>query len=167
MMNTLESGQQSIPKSKPPVWRMVALGVVILMCGMVIGGGLTTYVLWKQVETTIMHPRLMPERIVEHMESSLDLTPEQAEQIQEIFARRHERFDRLRVEMEPLVQAEIDSIREEVARVLTPEQLEEWNRRFDRMHKRWFRGPMFGERKRHGPPPHFGRGGPPDPPPGP
>jgi hypothetical protein len=164
MMNTIEPGSQTLPKTQPSVWRMLILGVVILMCGMVIGGGLTTYVLWKRVESTITHPRLMPERIVEHMESSLNLTPEQAEQVREIFARRHERFDKMRVEMEPLVQAELDSIREEVSRVLTPEQLEEWNRRFDRMHRRWFRGPMFGEGRRHGPPHPFGRGGPPEPP---
>jgi hypothetical protein len=166
-MSTVEPGSQTLPKAKRPVWRMVILGVVILVCGMVIGGGLTTYVLWKRVETTIMHPRLMPERIVEHMESSLDLTPEQAEQIREIFTRRHERFDKLRVEMEPLIQAELDSIREEVSRVLTPEQLEEWTSGFDRMHRRWFRGPMFGKGPRPGPPPHFHRGEPPEPPPGP
>lgn len=163
-MSTAEQEPQSLPQAKPPVWRGVLLGFLILVCGMVIGGGLTTRILWKRVESNILHPRLIPERIVEHMESSLDLSPEQTEQIREIFARSFERFDELRVEMEPLVKAELDSIREEVAAVLTPEQLEKWNRRFDRMRKRWFRGPMFGKGIRRDPPHLFGRGGHPEPP---
>lgn len=164
-MSTTGQGSQALPKTRPPVWRTVILGVVILVCGMVIGGGFTTYVLWKRVESTILHPRLVPERIVEHMEASLELSDEQVEQIREIFARRHERFDQLREEVEPLVHAELDSIHAEVARVLTPEQLEQWNSRFDRMHRRWFRGPMFGKGPLHGGPHHpFGRGGHPEPP---
>ncbi len=154
MTNDDQRGKD-LPISRRLWGRGALIGAVILLCGMVIGGGLTSFVVWRRVQNSVMNPRVMPARIVDHMRGPLDLTDEQAQQLHEIFTRHHSRFEELRKEMEPLVEEELEAIRTEVAAVLTPEQLEKWNRRFDRMRKRWFRGPMFGRKGPHGPPPHF------------
>jgi hypothetical protein len=54
------------------------LGIVILICGGLIGAGVTAHVFWERFLRAAHSPEDAPARIVERMAGRLDLTDEQA-----------------------------------------------------------------------------------------
>jgi len=110
---------------------MLLFGVVILLCGMAIGGGLTTKILWNRLLYNIQHPEHVPVLIVKSMEKGLGLNAEQADQIRPIINAHFKNIHDIRREIRPRFDAELDGMRNEVAAVLTPEQAEHWKKGFD------------------------------------
>jgi Spy/CpxP family protein refolding chaperone len=115
------------------------LGIVILICGALIGAGVTAHVFWERFLHAAHSPEDAPARIVERMAGRLDLTDEQVEQIEQIVAERREALLDIRRETQPRVGAEIEGMRLEVAAVLTPEQATRWNERMESLKERWMR----------------------------
>lgn len=143
--------QTPLAPMRPPTrsrGRTALFGAVLLLCGMIIGAGVMATVLWERFQHSVRDPRRMPERMVDDMRQGLQLSDDQAGQIQVIMERHKDEFEAIRIEMEPRIQAHMDQVNAEIQQVLTPEQRREWERRFARERRRWSRAP--GERR--GPP---------------
>jgi hypothetical protein len=136
----------SLPPPKPSLWRQLALGLVILVCGIVIGasGGL---LLGKRLWHPPRDP--MPRDVMPRMTERLNLTPEQQKQIGQIVSKRLVAVAEIRKEMRPRIGEQMQLMQSEVAEVLNAEQKAEW--------RRWFREV---QRARPGAPPGWPRGGP-------
>jgi|GEM_PF-3057285 len=129
------------PPGRKHSMKQYFLGIVILLCGMVIGAGLMSFVLWNSLQKPMRLYDRMPDRIVEDMKTHIDLTEEQAEQIQEVFRRHLAVFDSVRQEVEPKINNEISLMENEIRDILTKEQQERWEDRYMKFRRRWFPGP--------------------------
>ncbi len=112
-------------------------GIIILLCGMFIGSGLTLHVLWIQLTDAIQNPDQMPDRITLRMTRVSDLTEAQALEVRSIWDREYCALESLRAEIAPRVQAELDKTRDEIVAVLDPDQARRWLKRFELLRKRW------------------------------
>lgn len=147
-----EEAGTPIPSPAKPRRRwliQILLSLVILSCGIAIGSAVTLNVVWKRFVDGFQRPEGITNRVVSRMKWTLELTPEQEEQIQQIFKEHEETIRAIRMEYQPFIQAEMESLEEKVKGVLTPEQAEEWGERFRGMEKMWM-----------GPRPPGGPGGP-------
>jgi Spy/CpxP family protein refolding chaperone len=147
MAQEKEAFNAPLPRRRRRWGRTVLLGALILACGMVVGAALTMHLRWPRL-LRAAHPwERAPERIVSRMSGQLDLTQEQETQIQGILAKHHLAMEGIRTEVEPRVEAQMDSMRREVEGVLTPEQARRWTDRFEKMRRHW---PPGGPRRRPG-----------------
>jgi Spy/CpxP family protein refolding chaperone len=115
---------------------------------------------WSLLRGPIPHrPDFVRGRIVEHLDESLQLTPQQREQVEKIMERHHQRMREISEGMRPRMRQEIDAANREVESLLTPEQ----RKKFEKMKMRMRFGQRPGGRRRGNgpPPPHDGH-----PPPG-
>lgn len=112
---------------------MVLLGVVILGSGIVIGSVGTLMVVRKAMVRAVEHPEQMPERATNRMARRYDLTERQQTEVEAILRERLQRMARIRHQMRPRLDAELDSLREEVAGVLTDEQAAAWREDMGRL----------------------------------
>ncbi len=151
-----------LPRPRRRWVRTTLLGIVILLCGMVIGGAVTLHARWPRLLLARHSWERMPEHIANRMRTELDLTEEQQRHIERILAKHHAAMESIRVEVQPRVQAQIDSMRRDIDAVLTPDQAVRWSEHFKRM-------PRHGPRSEHGRGPGFPgrRGEPPPKPPDP
>jgi Spy/CpxP family protein refolding chaperone len=147
------------PASAPPrsrVWREVLLGLVILLCGIIIGAGGTVL-----VGRGILlgrgpgQPDRTSREIARHMSERLDLTPDQQKQVRDIVRTHMVRINEVRNRGRQEAEQELDLMRDDVAKVLTPEQAQAWRTEFERMRRFAPRRPPGGGRP-EGP---GGRGG--------
>ncbi len=127
----------SLPKPRRRWVRTGLLGLVILLCGMIIGGALTLHFRWPRLLLARQPWERMPEHIADRMREELGLTEEQQKEIQTILAKHHGAMESIRVEVQPRVEAQIDSMRREIDAVLTPEQARRWTERFEKMRRHW------------------------------
>jgi Spy/CpxP family protein refolding chaperone len=107
-------------------------------------------------------------RFLNALERELDLTPDQQQRIREIHEESHLEIQKLRHELRPRLERQMDETHDRILAVLTPEQQERF-KELEREHRRrmgrFFLGEgRFGGRgRRRGPP----RDAPPEPPPEP
>lgn len=147
-----------LPPPDGRAWLALALGAIILICGMAIGVGAT--VLWRRGEWRRPGPRVgaFPAHMVEHLRERYGLTEEQTRKARELFERSLKALHGVRRRMLPLIKAEHEKLRKEMRTILTPEQYERWSKDFGERQRRWFRsgsGPgrgRFRGRRRPGPP---------------
>lgn len=118
-------------------WRAFFLGVVILVCGMVIGAGGTVVVMKHIILHAIQHPEEAPQRITDRVRGRLDLTEAQATKVKAILAERQKKIQALRRQVQPEVEKELEKAKEDVAAVLNPDQAKKWRERFDHL-RIWF-----------------------------
>ena len=132
--------QLPVPR-KRRFWRALLLGMVILLCGMLIGAGVTVIVLQKFVLYAIHHPEEVPNRVAERLRNKLSLSDEQAKKVKAILTERQKAFLVLRRMARPKVERELERLREEVAAVLDENQARKWRKRFDRLRRQWMPPP--------------------------
>jgi len=125
--------------------RTIALGLVILVCGGLLGSGITLVVVRRTMEV-IQTPGEAPKRIAERMRSKLDLSPEQTSQVLTVLEKREQCLRSILREIEPKIEEELLKTRDQVSAILKPEQAEKWRKRFDTLHERW-RSRWFGPRQ--------------------
>ena len=114
-------------------WRGILLGLAILFCGAAIGTGTTSIVTKKITRKHILEawrgsPR-MSELMANRIERVLDLSPEQAEQVQGIVKERMGAVREIVEERRPLIDEQLKLMKDEVAGVLNEEQAEKWGER--------------------------------------
>lgn len=119
--------------SKKGRWRLLLAGVVILVCGIVIGSGLTIIVVRKMIINSMRHPERIPNRITRRMKRKLDLTDEQAQRVKETVARYMHQLERIRKESRPRVYRQLEMLKEEVAKILNEKQRKVWRKRFKKL----------------------------------
>ncbi len=163
---TIPGNPPAPPRPERHRLRHVLLGTVILVCGFLIGVGVSGHLLWYRLLHGGPTPERLSRRITERLTDRLDLSEEQEAQVRRILAGHRRRLSEIIEDTHPRMDQEIERLQAEVAAVLTPEQAERWREQIRRMRERWQRwrpgeeGP--GPRPPGPPPPGHPRGdGPP------
>lgn len=112
---------------------MAVLGLVILLCGMVIGAGITVRVARRAVVHAVTHPEEMPAQAAERLAARLDLTDEQRAQVEQILRQRLTTLAALRSRLRPHVDRELDALDAEISAVLDEQQRARWHHDFERL----------------------------------
>jgi len=150
-VSPMSTGGGALPRPRSRTWPVIGLGLVLLVCGSVIGAGAA--VLWLKA---YLPPPPPPESavagIVRDMRARYDLSEEQALKVREIMQRRIDAMEAIHRDAQEKSEAEREKLRGEMKTVLRPEQYAEWLAHFEAVGAR--RGPAGGG---GGPP---GAGGP-------
>jgi hypothetical protein len=135
---TAEHGPPHPPiaaKPKKRRWAKVLLGIVILLCGIIIGAGGTAAGMHKLIHRVFEHPEELPEMITTRMEKKLNLTREQAVEVKGILDTRIGNIQEIMREVHPRIHGELMLLRDEIDEVLDEEQGKKWRERFKRFHE--------------------------------
>ena len=138
----MHPGGGPLPRPRSGAWLMIVLGLVILICGNVIGAGVAALWLKQYLPVQPPPPAGATERIIGDMQDRYDLNEEQARKIREIMQRRLEALEAIRRDAQEKSEAEREKLRDEMKTVLTPEQYTRWLERFEELGAR--RGPPGG-----------------------
>ncbi len=141
--NTPES---PLPVPRRSVWKTVALGTVLLLCGMFIGSGLTLIGIKRRVDEFRARPDLLSERMVDRMDAELELTDKQTEEIRKIFGEARRESAQMRERGRAQAQAFFRDFQGKVSQVLTPSQQSEWEEWFRKARGRAMRERSGGPR---------------------
>jgi len=76
------------------------------------------------------------ERLVEHLDHELTLTPQQKEAVRQIVQRRRARIEAIAATTRPQMRQEVESLNAEIEKVLSPEQRQKFQTLSKRMHQR-------------------------------
>ncbi len=109
------------------------MGLLLLLCGVIIGASLTAAFGFNRLMATIHEPETIPPRIVARMKWNLSLTDEQAEQVEAIITDLQRDLVSIRDRNLPEIERELEQARTEVLEVLTPEQGKIYNRGFEKL----------------------------------
>jgi hypothetical protein len=144
--------------------RQIALqaivGMVILICGGVIGWGAAVLNL-KDKMMMPPGPRPPTNEVVEDMVERYDLNAEQAKKVEAAFTKRRETLQTIFEEFRSKSEAEFQKLSADIKKILTTEQYAHWEQDFRRRRRpgpRWDRGPGRPGERGQGP----GRGRPGD-----
>jgi Spy/CpxP family protein refolding chaperone len=140
MSNLPPALPQTYP-ARPRRWVRIFAALLIFFGGMVCGGGLAVIVAVRNIRHAIHHPEEVPGRITRYLTRRLDLTADQADQVERDIAECQMHLQAIRRENQPRVSAELLLLRQRVAQVLTPEQRSKWDDIFDDAIDRWMPPP--------------------------
>jgi hypothetical protein len=140
-----------IPMSNPPTlpttlrprrrWLRVLAALLIFLGGMVCGGGLTVIVAVHNIRYAVRHPETVPPRIAKYLKRQLDLTPDQATQVEALIAQTQRHLQEIRRRNQPEVAMELANLRQQVGNILTVDQRDKWDAIFDQAVDRWLPPP--------------------------
>jgi hypothetical protein len=116
-------------------WKMVLLGVVILLCGMVIGAGITFHVGNVMIFRAMSPGSGMGEHITKRINRDLRLTDEQRSQVAKIVAHRVAAVKSILMDAYPRIKDQFELFHDEVTPLLTEEQRLKWERHYQKMQK--------------------------------
>lgn len=133
-MSETEPTSVTAPRRRLPAY---VQSFLFLLCGIIIGSGVTVLFLRGALNRLVQDPDLLPERMIQRMDRSLGLEEEQRAAIEAIVEARMGGLREIRARVRPEVQMELDALRNEVSAVLTPEQRAQWEARFDSLRERW------------------------------
>jgi hypothetical protein len=136
------SDSVSLPSAAPPPrprrrWLRWLLWAIVFGSGFVAGAGLTLIGVRKGLLESIHHPETMPKKVAERLRKPLQLSPEQMRRIEQIVAERQQVLLQIRVRVQPEVEAELDVIQREIAKVLDEKQRVKWEQLFDQLRRTW------------------------------
>ncbi len=109
-------------------WKFALLGLVILLCGMVIGAGITFHAGRVMMSRALSPDRGMAEYVMKRLDRNLGLTDEQKSQVSRIVAQRVSAFRGILWETCPRVKEQVDLLHDEIAPLLTEEQKLKWEK---------------------------------------
>lgn len=131
--------------------RSLVLGIVILVCGGVIGSVVTAVAIGHRQPPRTWRWDRLPEDIAKEMRGKYDLNQEQEQRLVTVFQEHREKLSGIRAEVQPRVEAEHEALRSAVEGILTPEQAAQWRTEFEQMRRPWHhregKSPASGERK--------------------
>lgn len=128
--NTPEQHRASRPRKKTIY--SVLLGLFILLCGAVIGSGLTLHVLWDRLMTGIHNPPTeeMPQRLTNRIDHIVGLDNAQRERILAIIREKQPDFLQMRVEFFSRLNEELVALHDAIAAELDEAQQARLAKRF-------------------------------------
>lgn len=150
------TSEPKLPGAKRPWMRPLLSGLAILLCGVLIGGALTSMLLWDRLSHQMRHPRLDPLRASMRISEKYDLDEDTRLQLREILDAHIAEFEKIRQRATPTLDSLSIDFRDQVAEILSPEQSEEWLTEFDdhmRRFKKRFHGPFKEAPPEPAPPP--------------
>ncbi len=108
-------------------WPAVVMMIVVFAAGVAIGAG-AAVVYFDRVNLYYRtHPEKMPQRWASRLASELDLSSDQAFQVQQILEQRLQGFQEARRLAYPLYKPEFERIDREISALLTDRQKAKWN----------------------------------------
>jgi Spy/CpxP family protein refolding chaperone len=125
------------------IFLQVFVGMVILLCGIVIGWG-SAVLYMKDKMMMPPGPRPPTREVVEDMAARYDLTPEQAKQVEAAFGKSRESLQTLFEQFRTKSEAEFQALSADMKKILTPEQYGRWEHDFEQRRRPgppWERGP--------------------------
>jgi hypothetical protein len=131
-------------------WLKVVLGLVILLCGFVLGSGVTALFIHKGIRSVMDNPDRVAKKITKRLSWSLGLSDEQSAKVKEILIKRQRAVQKIFMEAWPQVNRQLDLTDKEVTEVLNPKQAAKWKRKFNSMRKRWSPSPHGKKKKEVG-----------------
>ncbi len=117
-------------------WQLIALGVIILASGIVIGSGATMLCLKDRTVRTKKYEGKQHLQIVKKMQSDYKLSKEQSGQLEEVFKKRFASTQAIRQESRQKIDAERKELVASVKEVLTQEQFDKWLKEFKAREKK-------------------------------
>ena len=139
MAERIDRPTDRLPRPSRSWVKPTIVGCLILVCGMVIGSGLTLKVLWTRMQRLNVQPQAAPERLSKALAKTLALTPDQAQAVEGILRERQKALEGIRGEVGPRVEQELERARQEIEGQLTPQQKRRWSVLYERFHRRWTR----------------------------
>ena len=112
--------------TRRPRWRGVVLGLVILLCGIVIGAGAAAIIMPRQLSRDFAFSRQRAQAMMVRTTEDLGLSPEQSRQVERIIAKRLRAVDGIRADNRARVQEQIELMKGEVMAVLDQRQAQLW-----------------------------------------
>jgi hypothetical protein len=152
-MNTTNAHDSTQPGERPaqkPVarprrrrrwWVSLLLAVGIFGSGFAVGGATALIVAKDRFLHMLHHPEEAPAKITARLRCKLDLTDEQAAQVEAILRRHQEAFEAIRADVQPRVEAELDGVEKDIAAVLDDSQRAQWHQRFTELRETWMPPP--------------------------
>jgi hypothetical protein len=126
----------AVPKKRRR-WLKVVLGIIILLCGFVLGSGTTIVVMHEKIMHTMHDPELVAKKITWRLSWWLNLSEEQKAKVHDIVIKRHRALKKIFVNTWPKVERELNLFDQEITKVLNPKQAAKWQKKFRKMRKRW------------------------------
>lgn len=140
-------------------WRMAVSGLVILVAGITLGAAGTMLVVKPTERRPPLNPRMAAEFTSRRMQDELELTPEQASQIDAILREHFEKLEKLREAARPKINEVFEAMKTAIDAVLTEQQRIDWEKATSRLEREFHRGMGRGRGGPRGP---GGPGGPGD-----
>lgn len=122
-------------------WVRVIAAVLIFFGGMICGGGLTVIVAVRNIRHAIHHPEEVPPRITKYLTRRLDLSPEQATQVEALIVQTQSHLQAIRRRDQPEVALQLAALRQQIGDILTTDQRDKWDEIFDEAVDRWLPPP--------------------------
>jgi len=126
-----------LPAPRRRRWLSILLALLVFMSGLAIGAAGAVAFIVHQVQYTIHHPALVPERAAARLASKLSLTPVQQAQVREVITRHQAKIQHLRREVQPRIEVELQGVYDEVAAVLDPKQCATWQALYSDFKAKW------------------------------
>ena len=149
-MNQMEKDSLLLAMQRVHRWRMAFLGLVILLAGLAIGASLTLILGRGLLEHRPRGREIAGERMIRNLKRHLQLSSEQAEQIEPILKKHLEALHKIRIEARPKVIEQFELMNDEISSILSEQQKSLWQRHFHRLQRDLQARPGPGHR---GPPP--------------
>jgi hypothetical protein len=115
-------------------WLTFLLAFIIFVSGMIVGGGGLLIVLVRFAQRRDEPPAVVAARL----KRQLGLSDEQTARVQEIVRTRQDAVHKIRDEVQPRFQEEIDLLEKQVADVLTDRQKRKWHAGVAALRRTWF-----------------------------
>jgi len=146
--------EQPLKLPKRRRWPVVLISVLIFFSGLVVGAGGATFLIVRHARERMQNQERVPARVAGYLHNKLELTDDQARQVEEIVRERQAAMQAIRREVMPRFEAELDQARENIEEILTPEQGEKWEEVYGNMRRRWMPGrnqdaPRRGGKRNH------------------
>ena len=116
-------------------WKLVFFGLAILLCGMVIGAGITFHAFRVMMSRAISPSSELAGRITKHIDRDLDLTAEQRSQVAKVVAQRVSGFKSILTDAYDRIKEQFQLLHDEVAPILTEEQKSKWEKHYKKMQR--------------------------------
>jgi len=138
--------EEDTPKKKgrchlpPPKKRDIipfVLAAVILLCGVVIGAGGTVLFLRNKALSIIHNPEKLPDRITNLVQRHYSLEEGQTEEVRKVLGEHLTELEILRQNTRPVVDKQLDAIRDEIAAIMGEEQGAVWREDFEHLRGEW------------------------------
>jgi hypothetical protein len=132
--------EYNAPLTKPRRrWiRSIILGVVIFICGALVGGGITVKVIAKGINKFYRSStESVADNITNRLRKRLDLTDDQTARIRSIILERQVELRRIRKDVRPKIETQFENTRREINEILTPAQVKIFEEHYKRMTRFW------------------------------
>jgi len=112
---------------RPRRWLTWLLMLVVFFSGLAIGIGGTSITILNRILDAFHHPEKAPQRIAARLQGKLDLTDEQTVKVEAIVQTRQRELQKIRREVQPRVESQLDQVEQEIAEVLDEAQQAKWH----------------------------------------